>query len=109
MSELGFLGELKRRHLVRVAVVYAAAFALLEFADIAFPRLGLGSNFIPGFHAYVGDKERALTALEEAYAERSGSRSLLSMRIEPGYDFMRRDPRFVDLLERVGLGGEPGA
>ena len=90
-------------------VSYAKTGEPAPIPDELVERLALGSNFIPGFHAYVGDKERALTALEEAYAERSGSRSLLSMRIEPGYDFMRRDPRFVDLLERVGLGGEPGA
>jgi adenylate cyclase len=42
MTGGGLLEELKRRHVLRVAVVYAAgAFALLEFADIAFPRLGL--------------------------------------------------------------------
>ncbi len=46
MSELGFLEELKRRHLVRVAVVYAAAFALLEFADIAFPRLAVHPRLV---------------------------------------------------------------
>ena len=47
MSELGFLEELKRRHVVRVAVVYvAAAFALLEFADIAFPRLAVHPRLV---------------------------------------------------------------
>ena len=34
--------ELKRRKVARAAVVYlAAAFAVLEFSDIAFPRIGL--------------------------------------------------------------------
>jgi hypothetical protein len=34
--------ELKRRHVVRVALVYAAvAFAVVQAADLAFPRLGL--------------------------------------------------------------------
>ncbi len=38
----GFLDELRKRGVVRAALLYvAAAFALLEFADIAFPRLGL--------------------------------------------------------------------
>jgi TolB-like protein/Flp pilus assembly protein TadD len=38
----GLLAELRRRKVVRAGVVYgAAAFALLEFADIAFPRIGL--------------------------------------------------------------------
>jgi hypothetical protein len=64
---------------------------------------------MPAFHAYVGDKERALVALEQAYDERSGSRSLLSMKIEPGYGFIRRDPRFMELQDRVGIGSDPGA
>lgn len=38
----GLLGEIRRRKVGRVILVYvAAAFAVLEFADIAFPRLGL--------------------------------------------------------------------
>jgi TolB-like protein/Tfp pilus assembly protein PilF len=44
MSEArpSFLAELRRRHVVRVAVVYVTvAFALLQAADLAFPRLGL--------------------------------------------------------------------
>jgi adenylate cyclase len=37
-----FLTELKRRQVVRVALVYGAtAFAILQAADLAFPRLGL--------------------------------------------------------------------
>ncbi len=43
MGEGGrFLEELRKRGVVRAGLLYAAcAFALLEFADIAFPRLGL--------------------------------------------------------------------
>ena len=37
-----FLSELKRRKVYRAAVGYAAVgWVLLEFADVAFPRLGL--------------------------------------------------------------------
>lgn len=39
---VNFLDELRKRGVVRAALLYAAAaFAVLEFADIAFPRLGL--------------------------------------------------------------------
>jgi len=42
-----FLEELRRRKVLRAAVVYAAAaFALLEFADIAVPRLGLPDSAV---------------------------------------------------------------
>jgi tetratricopeptide (TPR) repeat protein/class 3 adenylate cyclase len=38
----GFIGELKRRHVFRVAMVYAAvAFVVVQVADIAFPALGI--------------------------------------------------------------------
>ena len=41
------LDELRRRGVVRSALLYAAAaFALLEFADIAFPRLGLSDRAV---------------------------------------------------------------
>ena len=37
-----FLSELKRRNVYRIALVYAGVgWVLLEFADVAFPRLGL--------------------------------------------------------------------
>ncbi len=39
---MNFLGELRRRKVVRVAVVYAAtAFAVLQAADIVLPRMGV--------------------------------------------------------------------
>lgn len=43
----GFLDELRKRGVVRAALLYvAAAFALLEFADIAVPRLGLPDSAV---------------------------------------------------------------
>ena len=46
-TEPGLLAELKRRKVVRTGVVYAAAaFATLEFADIAFPRIGLSDGAV---------------------------------------------------------------
>lgn len=39
---LEFISELRRRAVIRFAAIYAAAaWAVLQFADIAFPRLGL--------------------------------------------------------------------
>ena len=48
MPELdGFLDELRKRGVVRAALIYAAAaFAALEFADIAFPRLGFPDSTV---------------------------------------------------------------
>ncbi|MCH6549323.1 MAG: hypothetical protein IH812_05790 [Proteobacteria bacterium] len=66
-------------------------------------RLELGSEDLAQVYAFVGDGENALQALEIAFEERSGSRSVLSMNINPDYDFMRDDPRFIALLQKVGL------
>ena len=66
-------------------------------------RLEFGAEDLGQVYAFVGDGERALSALEQAYEERSGSRSVLSMKLNPGYDFIREDPRFVELMQRVGL------
>ena len=53
-------------------------------------------------YAGVGDTEQTLTCLEKEYAEHSAE--MTSLRVSPGYDFLRGDPRFQRLLERVGLG-----
>jgi TolB-like protein/Tfp pilus assembly protein PilF len=66
-------------------------------------RLEFGTEDLAQVYAFLGDGERALAELERAYEERSGSRSVLSMKLNPGYDFIRDDPRFVDLIGRVGL------
>jgi len=66
-------------------------------------RLALGSQSLPQIYAFLGDANNTLSALEFALEERSGSRSVLSMRINPAYDFIRTDPRFVELLQRARL------
>ena len=63
----------------------------------------LGSEDLAQVLASVGDADGAIAALQSAAAERSGSRSVFSMKINPGYDFIRDDPRFVALLAEVGL------
>jgi TolB-like protein/class 3 adenylate cyclase/cytochrome c-type biogenesis protein CcmH/NrfG len=66
-------------------------------------RLNVTSDDLGVIYAFVGNGEGALDALERAYEERSGSRSVLSMKLNPGYEFIRDDPRFVELMKRVGL------
>jgi len=63
----------------------------------------LGSEDLAQVLAFVGDTEGTIRALQIAAAEHSGSRSVFSMKINPGYDFIRDDARFVALLEEVGL------
>ena len=66
-------------------------------------RAELGSEDLAQVYAYVIDTENTLTALEQAVEEKSGSRSVLSMKVNPLYDFIRDDPRFQELMVRAGL------
>lgn len=49
----------------------------------------------------MGDKEQAFVWLERAYAQRANM--LVTLKVDPLYDPLRADPRFQDLLRRVGL------
>jgi serine/threonine protein kinase/tetratricopeptide (TPR) repeat protein len=49
----------------------------------------------------LGDKEQALASLQKAYADRSMLMTLI--KVDPEFDSLRSDPRFKDLLRRVGL------
>jgi TolB-like protein/DNA-binding winged helix-turn-helix (wHTH) protein/Tfp pilus assembly protein PilF len=77
---LRLLAELKRRK--QTGYVPAAAFANAY--------LGLGDN------------EQAFAWLEQAYNEQSNF--LQWLKVHPFYDPLRDDPRFKNLLHRVGLG-----
>ncbi|HXY26343.1 MAG TPA: tetratricopeptide repeat protein [Candidatus Acidoferrum sp.] len=50
----------------------------------------------------LGDKEQAFAWLERAYQEQSNI--LQFLKVHPYFDPLRDDPRFKDLLHRVGLG-----
>jgi serine/threonine-protein kinase len=49
----------------------------------------------------MGEHDQALGWLEKAYEERAQMMS--ELKVEPAFDPLRADPRFADLLRRVGL------
>ena len=53
------------------------------------------------FHSQLGDRDAAFAALELAYASREGG--LVSLRVEARLDSIRDDPRFAELVRRVGI------
>jgi len=57
--------------------------------------------FFAGIHVGLGENDRALEYLEKAYEEHSNW--LIYLHIDPSMDELRDDPRFQDLLRRVGL------
>ena len=51
-------------------------------------------------HLALGDRDQAFQYLEQAYKERSG---LNDLKVDPRFGSLRADPRFQDLLVRLGL------
>jgi serine/threonine protein kinase/tetratricopeptide (TPR) repeat protein len=49
----------------------------------------------------LGDRDQAFVWLEKAYEERA--RPMLGLKVNPRLDPLRSDPRFADLLRRVGV------
>ena len=61
------------------------------------------TNELAELQAALGNADATLDALEAAVQSGTGSGSLLSMKINPSYDFIRDDPRFLALISEVGL------
>jgi TolB-like protein/DNA-binding winged helix-turn-helix (wHTH) protein/Tfp pilus assembly protein PilF len=49
----------------------------------------------------TGQKERAIELLQKAFSEHSNA--VVQIKVDPMYDPIRDDPRFKDLLRRIGL------
>jgi len=52
-------------------------------------------------YAMIGEKERAFTWLDKAYQQHDPI--LVQLKVDPGFDSLRSDPRYLDLLRKVGL------
>jgi len=70
---------------------------LLEAAKTRF----VSPYFLATAYAGLGDKDKAFEGLETAYRDRADWMAYL--KVDPEIDSLRSDPRFQDLLRRVGL------
>jgi hypothetical protein len=52
-------------------------------------------------YAALGERDQAMIELEKAYAERRSI--ILWIKVTQEFDSLRSDPRFQDLLRRLGL------
>ncbi len=52
-------------------------------------------------YAAIDELDKAFTWLEKALEARSAG--LIYLGVDPAYDSLREDPRFVELLRKVGL------
>jgi TolB-like protein/tetratricopeptide (TPR) repeat protein/predicted Ser/Thr protein kinase len=75
-----------------------------RLADVLSARFGRQGNvsayYVANLYLRAGDKERTLQWLERAYGERDGNMPYIG---SPVFDSLRPDPRYQDLLRRIGL------
>jgi tetratricopeptide (TPR) repeat protein len=81
--------------------------ARLALADLYARR---SRGYVPAvliavMHAALGEADQAVDALWDAYAERSSP--LIWIKVDPWLDELRSHPRFVELMDRIGLAGSP--
>jgi serine/threonine protein kinase/Tfp pilus assembly protein PilF len=65
------------------------------------PRTYVDYYQLATIYAGLGEREEAFRLLEKGYQERSVG--MLYLRVDPFWENVRSDPRYVDLLRRVGL------
>jgi serine/threonine-protein kinase len=90
-------------------IYLGAAYALgseRERAQAILKRLQTNNQYVSPaqltvLYAALGEREQAFTSLERAYAARDLQLKFLG--VDPAYDSLRGDPRFQDLLRRLGL------
>ncbi|MEK6374659.1 MAG: protein kinase [Acidobacteriota bacterium] len=58
--------------------------------------------FLARIHTALGENDKAFDYLERVYADRS--ESIVWLKVDPTFEPLRKDPRFVALIKRVGTG-----
>ncbi|MGK2963440.1 MAG: protein kinase domain-containing protein [Gemmatimonadaceae bacterium] len=59
------------------------------------------SEYLAMGHAALGNMDKAFEALERAYQARSAG--LIYLHLDPGYDPLRGDPRYKEMIDRIGV------
>ncbi len=85
----------------RKAKLKGACTALIEVLKNESQREYVSPNDIARYYALMGDRDHTFEWLEKAYAERSGP--MESIKIEDELEPFHSDPRYIDLLKRMGL------
>ena len=71
-----------------------------QMGEVYFHTAYIPNFYIASIYGFAGEKDLAFAWLEKAHKVRDGVDSLAS---DPMWDPLRADPRFKDLLRRVGL------
>lgn len=64
-------------------------------------RRSITAHYIALIYAGLGEKDQAFVWLEKAYQQNADV--IIFLKVEPGFDGLRSDPRFHDLLRRMRL------
>ncbi len=64
-------------------------------------RTGYMPLFLARLHAALGENDEAVHLLEQVFNDRS--ESIVWLNVDPTFDSLRKDPRFVALVKKVGL------
>lgn len=98
-NETSFKAELANAYAVegRTAEALVILHDLLQMAS----RQYVSPYSIALVYAGLGDKDEAFHWLDKAYEERSGR--LINIAVHPRFADLRDDPRFVELVQRIGL------
>jgi hypothetical protein len=95
-QELGYLGygygKLRLRE---------EAMAILKELEQRYAKRQSPAMFLAAIYAGLGDNDQAFAWLEKDFKERSGT--LVYITYFPVYDTLRDDPRYMDLLRRMGI------
>jgi serine/threonine protein kinase/TolB-like protein/Tfp pilus assembly protein PilF len=95
----GGVGLPELGHVYAVSGKKSEALKVLEKLKSQTPAPSYGIALV---YAGLRESDQAFAWLERAYEERS-SFSLMTLKVEPRLDSLRSEPRFQDLLRRVGL------
>jgi len=69
--------------------------------DLKFTGIGGKAHYnLAKYYAMLGEKEQAIGWLDRYYELRAGEPFL---KVDPAFDNLRTDPRFIDLLKKMGL------
>ena len=77
------------------------ALKLLRELEALSIRERVSPIYIARIYSGLGERERALTWLRKSYDEHSDH--ALSIGVDPAYDPLRSDPRFIEMLRGIGL------
>ena len=79
----------------------AEALTILKELEEKYSEGKSSGLFLAGVYAGLGDKDQAFAWLEKDFQQRSGQLPTVAWRLH--FDGLRSDPRFADLLRRMGL------